>query len=766
MEEPEEQQLSLKEYMRMIVRGKWIILICFLTVFAGTVYYTYTAHPVYEASAMVMIKDDAGIRRQLFQVTNIMQQESRINNQVEILKSLTLAESVIQSLQQSPVADSLYILGQRKLEDKFTLDGILPGAVKALFDKMRFFGPDSTAPDSVSTTDLADDFRKHTISVVPKRNTDMIELKVQAASPDEAAFIANTWMKVYQKKDLEESQGEATKVREFLETKVQDVQDTLATAEDALKNYKEVNKVTELPAETEQMIKQLAEFETQYMAAKTDYEANEKRLNYLESQLDENQKAIVDEAASTSSSVIAALETEMARLITEKSAYEQQLRSRGYSVTDDVKMNNMDQRIRGLQESITEEKRKMVASGTATFNTLNLSETLFNSILEIRTENKSLRARIDELSKIVDRYNRDLSNLPEKSLKLARLTREAEVNSKIFIMLREKYEENRIAEASQIGSVRIVDQARPPKYPIKPKKRTNLMLGFLMGLGLGVGVTLLKEYLDNSLKSAEEVERLGLPVLGSIPFISTQKIGRRRDGNGEIMRIESRLITHFAPKSPISEAYRTIRTNIQYSRADKPMKTAMVTSSGMGEGKSTSVANLAITFAQMGSKTLLVDTDLRRPVLHGIFEQSRNEGLTNVLVGRLSMEEAVKPTKIDHLSLVTSGTLPPNPSELLASKMMQQFINRATSQFDIVLFDTPPIIAVTDAAVLASQLDGAILVIRSGVTNRDALLHSKALLDNVKANMLGILINGMNLDRMMGSYYYYYYSSDGKEKKH
>ncbi|MDM7925916.1 MAG: polysaccharide biosynthesis tyrosine autokinase [bacterium] len=766
MEEPEEQQLSLKEYLRMIIRGKWIILICFLTVFTGTVYYTYTAHPVYEASAMVMIKDDAGIRRQLFQVTNIMQQESRINNQVEILKSLSLAESVIQSLQQSPVADSLYVLGKRKLEAKFTLDRILPGALKALFEKMRSFGPDSAASDSVSTTDLAEDFRKGMISVVPKRNTDMIELKVQAATPDEAAFIANTWMKVYQKRDLEESQGEATKVREFLETKVKDVQDTLANAEDALKNYKEVNKVAELPAETEQMIKQVAEFEAQYMAAKTDYEANEKRLNYLESQLDENQKAIVDEAASTSSSVIAALEAEMARLITEKSAYEQQLRSRGYSVTDDVKMNNMDQRIQGLQESITAEKRKMVASGTATFNTLNLSETLFNNILQIRTENKSLRARIDELSKIVDRYNRDLSNLPDKSLKLARLTREAEVNSKIFIMLREKYEENRIAEASQIGSVRIVDQARPPKHPIKPKKRTNLVLGFLMGLGLGVGVTLLKEYLDNSLKSSEEVERLGLPVLGSIPFISTQKIGRRRDGNGEIMRIESRLITHFAPKSPISEAYRTIRTNIQYSRADKTLKTAMVTSSGMGEGKSTSVANLAITFAQMGSKTLLVDTDLRRPVLHGIFEQSRNEGLTNVLVGRLSMEEAVKPTKIDHLSLVTSGTLPPNPSELLASKMMHQFIQRATSQYDIVLFDTPPIIAVTDAAVLASQLDGAILVIRSGVTNRDALLHSKALLDNVKANMLGILINGMNLDRMMGSYYYYYYSSDGKQKKH
>jgi tyrosine-protein kinase Etk/Wzc len=364
----------------------------------------------------------------------------------------------------------------------------------------------------------------------------------------------------------------------------------------------------------------------------------------------------------------------------------------------------------------------------------------------------------------VEQYNKSLNALPEKSLKLARLTREAEVNDKIFLMLREKYEENRIAEAGQIGSVRIVDMARAPKYPIKPKKGTNLMLGFILGIGLGVGVTFLREYMDTSLKSIEDVERMSLPVLGSIPFISTQRIGKRQK-NGEFVRIESRLITHFAPKSPISEAYRTLRTNIRYANADKPMKSVLVTSSGMGEGKSTSVANLAITFAQMGSKTLLVDTDLRRPVLHGIFDQSRNEGLTNLLVGRLAMDEAVKPTKIEHLSLMTSGTLPPNPSELLASRAMEKFVDEAMSKFDIVLFDTPPVIAVTDAAVLAPNLDGVILVVRSGLTNRDALTRSRTLLDNVKAKLLGILVNGMKIDRMMGSYYYYYYTSDGKDSK-
>jgi capsular exopolysaccharide synthesis family protein len=624
---------------------------------------------------------------------------------------------------------------------------------------------EATVPHSM--TDFAQAFRTGMISVVPKRNTDMIELRVRAASPFDAAYITNTWMKVYQVKDLEDSRGEAAEVRGFLEKKLQDVKDTLSNAENYLKDYKEINKVTELPEETTQMIRQIADFESMYQAAKTDLEANEKRLSYLKSRLTESERALVEEASGTSSSVIQALEQQMAELIANKAAYEQQLRGAGYSTTNDAKLKQMEQRLKGLQESITEEKQKLVTSGASSYSPMDLSTSLFKDILAIETENKSLKAKTDALEKIVTQYNNNLNKLPEKSLKLARLTREAEVNSKIFLMLREKYEENRIAEASQIGSVRIVDQARAPKAPIKPKKRTNFILGIFIGLGLGVGITLLREYIDTSLKTIEDVERTGFSVLGSIPFIATQKIGRHhKDGVGEIMRIESRLITHFAPKSPISEAYRTLRTNIQYANADRAMKTVLITSSGMGEGKSTSVANLAITFAQMGSKTLLVDTDLRRPVLHGIFEQSRNEGLTNILVGRLSMEEAIKPTKIDHLSLLTSGTLPPNPSELLGSKMMEKFIKSAVSTYDIVLFDTPPVIAVTDAAVLAPNVDGAILVIRSGVTNQNALSRSKMLLDNVKANVLGILVNGMTVDRMMGSYYYYYYSSEGKERKH
>lgn len=755
-----EQQVTLSDYVRVLYRGRWIIVISFLVVVASTAYFTFTAQPVFEASALVLLKEEGRVQQQIFEVASFIKRETMINNQVEILKSRTLAEDVIRLLRDSPHADSLWILGNGPVKKGFSIK-------KWIFSLLIKKGRNGES-DVPLFDDLVKNFREGTIVVAPKRDTDMIELKVQAFSPSEASFIANTWMEAYRDLDISESRGEVSEVRKFLEEKLQDVQKELTGSEEALKDYKKNQNVTELNEETKQLIAQLAEFETMYQEAKTDLGANEKRLAYLKTQLDESQRAVL--ATSSSTPVIQELEKQIAQLMGDIAMYEQQLKGEGlYSKEHLSNLKSKEQRLKGIQEKIVEEKRKLINSGPTAMDPMAFSETLVTNILEIETENKSLKAKTEALGKIVLQYNRDLNALPEKSLRLAQLQREAEVNNNIFMMLREKYEENRIAEAGQIGSVRIVDRAKPPKYPIKPKKKLNLLLGIMVGLGLGVGLTFIKEYLDTSLKSIEEVERLGFPVLGSIPFISAQRTDHSENyQNGEIKRIESRLITHFAPKSPISEAYRTLRTNIQYAKVDQPIKTVLVTSSGPGEGKSTSVANLAITFAQMGTKTLLVDTDLRRPVLHGIFGVSREEGLTHVLIGKASLKDVIQPTRIENLDILTSGTLPPNPSELLASKAMEKCLKDLSSQFGIVLFDSPPVIAVTDAAVLSTKLDGVVLVIKSGETGKDALLRSQILLDNVHAKIFGVMVNGVNITNMYGSYYYYYqyyYFGDGKHKK-
>jgi protein-tyrosine kinase len=219
------------------------------------------------------------------------------------------------------------------------------------------------------------------------------------------------------------------------------------------------------------------------------------------------------------------------------------------------------------------------------------------------------------------------------------------------------------------------------------------------------------------------------------------------------------LITFTHPKSPVSEAYRSLRTNIQFSGVDRELKRIMVTSTGPSEGKTTTISNLAVVTAQAENRTLLVDADLRKPTLHHVFGLASRYGLTSYLAGQSALEQVVQKTDIPHLHVIPAGPIPPNPAEMLNSKAMARFIQEVSMQYDHILFDTPPVIAVTDAQILASLVDGVILVVDSGSTNKDVAIKAKSLLENVKANILGVVLNNK---KMQGdSYYYYYY---GKKK--
>jgi tyrosine-protein kinase Etk/Wzc len=390
----------------------------------------------------------------------------------------------------------------------------------------------------------------------------------------------------------------------------------------------------------------------------------------------------------------------------------------------------------------------------------------------------SLTAQADALGRVVDDYTVKLESLPDKNVQLARLERNRKVDENLYMMMREKYEESRITQAGQIGKVRIIDTALPPGLPISPKTRMNLILGVMVGLGLGIGVTFLSEYLDTSVRRIEDIEALGLPVLGAIPSIDPVAM----NGHNEVSSIlgqldkpwetKGRLVTHFKPKSPVSEAYRTVRTNLQYTESDKQVRSILVTSAGPGEGKSTTVANLAIAMSQQGVRTLLVDTDLRRPVVHRLFALEKHKGLSNVLVGKIQLHDAIQSTDIKNLDVLTCGILPPNPAEMLGSKRMKQVLAELNKHYEVCLYDSPPLIAVTDAAVLAKQVDGVLLVVKSGQTHQDALIRGVELLDNVRARVLGVLLNDVSRANTYGSYYYYYYYQyyyyygEGGDEKH
>lgn len=287
-----------------------------------------------------------------------------------------------------------------------------------------------------------------------------------------------------------------------------------------------------------------------------------------------------------------------------------------------------------------------------------------------------------------------------------------------------------------------------------PRKLQNTLLAAVVGCMLAVGVAFLIEYLDDTIKSSEDVgQALGLSTLGAITRFSTDK--------------EDRLITAAHPRSPISEAYRALRTNIQYSSVDNPLRTLLITSTDPTEGKTTTVANLGTVMAQAGLSVIVVDSDLRRPLLHQYFEVSRNVGLTNALLDKSpSTDGYLQETEVENLRVLACGPLPPNPSELLNSQRMRELIEQLKEEADVLLFDSPPILAVTDASILANQVDGVLLVVDAGSTRRGVAQRGKEQLDKVGANLLGAALNKLSHRGRGGYYYYYYYySSEGGEEQ-
>jgi tyrosine-protein kinase Etk/Wzc len=729
------RQNTLHDYLAMFYRGRWLIVLTFLITMVIVTGITFTMNPVYEASTTIMIAEKQGMGESLFDVTGFTQRRTQINNQVEILKSRALAGMVVENLLEMPGHESLQLLTS---ED---------GATK---DKSEI------------TTDL-----RLSIFVSPVRETDLIRVHVKAPSPYEAALLANSIVKAFQDLDRDLSRGEISQVVEFLSDQLNRKEVELKNSEGSLRNFLQEAKIASLSDEASQVVEEGAKFESMYKGAIIELEGTQKRLDYLKNQLGISTANLESEISRVSSPLVLQLRKEMADIERNIAIY----LSQGV-FEDDPQVRFERNKLKAIKERLTEEIRKLVVQGLPPDDPLTQAQGLVLKILEGDIEMASLRARAAALEKVVEEYRAKLESLPEKNVQLARLERNRKVDENLYMMMREKFEESRITQAGQIGKVRIIDTATPPIAPISPKKRLNLLFGIIIGVGLGVGLTYLREYLDRSVRGVEELESMGLTVFGAIPEIAgASKKNLMANRNGENGNGEAgRLVTHYKPKSPISEAYRTVRTNLQFADPDKTVHSFLVTSTGPGEGKSTTAANLAIALSQQGSRTVLIDTDLRRPMIHKIFNLDKHRGLTNLLVGKSKLEEVIQPSGIAHFDVITAGILPPNPAELLGSQRMKDLTVALKARYDVCIYDTPPLIAVTDAAIVSKELDGVLLVVKAAQTHKDALLRALDLLENVRARILGVVLNGVSKDNSYGSHYYYndYYSyyGDNGEKKH
>lgn len=460
-------------------------------------------------------------------------------------------------------------------------------------------------------------------------------------------------------------------------------------------------------------------------------------------------------------------------------------------------LGQVEERLKKAEDKMAHFKEKEVVTGVATALTQRLAglQSDLSDLLSRATEKHPEAVRLKEqIQEVQDK----LKQLPASELEFARLNRDVDTHEQLYRMLRQRFEEARISEGSQVSLASIVNPAVKPKVPIRPNKKFTLIVGSIIGIIASLVLAFLAESLDTSIGTIEDVENvLKLPVLAIVPSVRSEgwerkswlgkAMARKPEKEKEDDLSKVGVIVHLKPMSQMAEAFRILRTNLKIGEGKKIL---LFTSAGPREGKTTIVLNLAISLSQMGIKTLVIDSDLRRPSLNkmlgierekGLYEiiigevslTSALHGLVDIMMGKLGFDAALKYPGLDNLNLITSGHIVSNPSEILGSPEINRVLKEAQGLFDVVMLDAPPVLSITDAAVLASKVDGVVLVYEMGRTARSALLRAKIQLESVGAKVLGVVLNHISpetyLDTGYYPYYYHYkykyYKSEEKEKE-
>jgi succinoglycan biosynthesis transport protein ExoP len=384
-------------------------------------------------------------------------------------------------------------------------------------------------------------------------------------------------------------------------------------------------------------------------------------------------------------------------------------------------------------------------------------------ILQLESDYREAKQREELIRQALEVQKAETNNMAEKMVQYNILKRESEADKSLYEGLLTKLKEAGISEGLKSSNLRVVDPAMIPSYPARPAKARNIALAFLVGLVGGIGLALLREYLDNTVKTPDDIETLTrLPSLAVVPAFGDGSKRKRRMGffgspstNGLEKRIE--LVAQHLPKSQMSEAFRALRTALLLSQPDHPPQVILVTSALPREGKTTAAANLAVTLAQLGDKTVLVDADLRKPGVGRLLNLGTGKyaGLSSYLAGVSALDLVTVPhPAIPNLAAIPTGPLPPNPADLLSSHKLADAIAELRTKYKFVVIDSPPIMAATDAVILSVQADGVLLVVRSGETPKEAFTRTCDLLTSVKSRLLGVVLNAV--DASAPDYYYSY----------
>jgi capsular exopolysaccharide synthesis family protein len=730
---PEEKHIL--DYARVVYKRRWVVIPVFLVVFIVGAVNAVRQIPIYQARAQLLIETDSPkVARldQMFQNQDGWSNDEFYQTQYRILQSRSLAKRTIDAMNLWS-APRLGNGPAPKTELSFSalFWTAVNGAVSLV--KMPFGGAaepaeaeqrtakqapaaGDTPAEAAGQSSRIDEFLGG-LSIVPIRNSRMVEIRYTSSDPEFAASAANAVAKAYIQQNMEFRFNASKDATDWLSTRLGEQRKALEASEAALQNYKERNGAVSVADNSSSniVVQRLTDLNGALTKAKTERINKEAQYNQLKAA--ETSGTLDAYPAVLTNDYVQKLKTDLADAQRQQATLAQRYGERHAEM---IKAANA---VQAADAKLRAELTKVVES--------------------VKSEYLSALSQERSLQEALNSQKGEALSLNRKGIEYGVLQREAESNKQIYESLLQRTKETGISSELRATNVRVVDQAEKPRGPISPNLQRDLMVSFGTSLALAIGLAFGVERLDSRIRTPQEAKAfLGLPFLGMVPVVALEK------GTSSNPLLTQGVAANFI------EAFKTIRTNVLFSTAEEGLRSLVVTSAGPSEGKSIVAANLALALAQTGQRVLLVDGDMRRPRVHEIFSSPQEPGLSNVLTGNAKLSEAIRKTETPGLWVLNAGHIPPNPAELLGSRRYLDVIASLDAHFDWAIIDTPPVLAVADSSIAGNDASGVIFVVGSDKTSRHAARAAVDQLNSANAHIVGLVLNRVDLIR-----HPYYYAS-------
>jgi tyrosine-protein kinase Etk/Wzc len=762
--EPDEERIDFRRVIAILRRNFWIIAACVGICGAAGWFITTRATRLYESRASLRIADTEPAVAGMELLQRLGGEGSEVNTELEVLRSRTLAGQVVDEFALRAELTTPSRVPRSLLIESITLDSTAPSGkhifvrTDAGFERFDADGKPASArglqvrfrPAARQHERIVIEVQSHQAAISklvdasdiarPTRDANILTVAYRGPDPVLVEAIPNGLVRAFVEQRVGTRKTGARSTVGFLRSQLDTLQIELASAEDSLRAFREQEQVVAIHEQASVSVGKLAELQAernQVSAELAAIEATLKEARARDSDVSGTSPTrrllafptlLRNPVISTLLENITTLENERSTLL--------------------VRRTDRDPDIIALTGQIDATEEQIAAL--------------------VGTYSDGLRQQVVAYDRSLEQSSAQLSKIPAKEVRLATLQRDATVLGELSTLLQTRLKEAEISAAVEDPSAQVIDFAVQPTNPVSPRPALNLALAMLLGMTLGLGISFGRELLDTKIHTADEVqEATGLPVLGIVPRFEPS-LGKVRRSPRALRKggppVGTSLVAREDPHSNVLEAYRALRTNLAFSAAAGPPKFVLITSSIPGEGKSTTTANLAASLAQQGMRVAVVDADMRRGAVHRTLGGMRSPGLSEVLIGSLRIEAVIQKLTFDGIGgidLISTGTVPPNPAELLGGPRFHDMLEVLEVAYDVVLIDSPPVNNVADALVIAPHVDAVMLVVRGGATDRAAMRVALDQLRQVRAKVIGTVLNDYDVKRAQasGGAYRYYYGS-------